>query len=435
MPDAAGAVPAPNGGVAEGVTDRPPLSADARRVVAAQALRAFAYGFGALLLGTTLRRRGLGSAEVGVVLGSVVAGTILASLVVARWSDQVGRRRSYVALYVLLAVAGAVFALTANVVLLVVVALTGVLSTDIVDNGPFTSLEQAMLATELAGRERIRGFGVYNAVAAAAGSLGALVAGGPDVVRRAVHGVPADQRFFLVFAPVALAGAWVAARLTTSVEAASDTQAPVRRTPLGRSRPTVVRLAALFATDAFGGGFVVQAFIAYWFEGRFHTTVGVMGVVFFAVGLLQTVSFLAATRLAERLGLLSTMVFTHLPSNALLVGIAFAPNLAVGIGLLLARSLLSSMDVPTRQAYVMALVEPAERTAAAGYTNTARYVVRPLGPVLAGVGQSVFLGFPFVAAGVIKGGYDLVLWRWFRHVAVPEEAAAAVLGPPADGAA
>lgn len=359
------------------------------------------------------------------MLGAVVAGAILASLAVARWSDQFGRRRTYVALYLLLALAGAVFALSSDVVVLVLVALTGALSTDIIDNGPFTSLEQAMLATELAGTERIRGFGLYNAVAAAAGSIGALASGGPALLRRVHPGLPADQRFFLLFVPVALAGAVVAGRLTGGVEAARIPGAgPERRTPLGRSRPTVVRLAALFAMDSFGGGFVVQAFIAYWFEVRFHASVGTMGLVFFAIGLLQTVSFLASTRLAERFGLLSTMVFSHLPSNVMLGLIAIAPNLGLALALLLGLSLLSKMDVPTRQAYVMALVDPEERTAAAGYTNTARYVVRPVGPVLAGAGQTVFLGMPFLVAALVKASYDLVLWRWFRRVELPDTNAA-----------
>lgn len=371
-------------------------------------------------MGTTLKRRGLAPWEVGLVLGAVVAGAILASLAVARWSDQLGRRRTYVALYLLLALGGAVFALSSDVVVLVLVALTGALSTDIIDNGPFTSLEQAMLATELAGTERIRGFGLYNAVAAAAGSVGALASGGPALLRRFHPGLPADQRFFLLFVPVALAGALVAGRLTAGVEATRAAAAgPQRRTPLGRSRPTVVRLAALFAMDSFGGGFVVQAFIAYWFEVRFHASVGTMGLVFFAIGLLQTVSFLASTRLAERFGLLSTMVFSHLPSNVMLGLIAIAPNLGLALALLLGLSLLSKMDVPTRQAYVMALVDPEERTAAAGYTNTVRYVVRPVGPVLAGAGQTVFLGMPFLVAALVKASYDLVLWRWFRRVELP----------------
>jgi len=392
-------------------------------VVAAQALRAFAYGFGALLLGSTLPRRGFTSTEVGLVLGAVVGGTVTSSLVVARWSDRIGRRRCYIALYILLGAAGATFAASGNLVVLLAAALSGALSTDIIDNGPFTSLEQAMLATELAGRERIRGFGIYNAVAAAAGSVGALAAGGPPLLRRHLPGVPGDQRFFLLFVPVAVAGAAVAWMLSDGVEAPRTAAGLRVRTSLGPSRPTVVRLAGLFATDAFGGGFVVQAFIAYWFTEKFHTSVGLLGVMFFAIGLLQTASFLAATRLAERFGLLSTMVFTHLPSNILLAAIAFAPNLPVAGGLLLACSVLSKMDVPTRQAYVMALVDPSERTAAAGYTNTVRYLVRPLGPVLAGAGQGLFLGLPFLVAGTVKATYDLVLWRWFRGVILPDELA------------
>lgn len=410
------------------VEHRPPLSADARRVIAAQALRAFAYGFGALLLGSTLKDLGFDSTEVGVVLGAIVGGTILASLAVARWSDRFGRRRFYVVLYLVLAVAGAAYALSDNLAIFIVIALTGTLSTDIVDNGPFTSLEQPMLATELSRPEAIRGFGLYNAIATLAGSLGALAAGGPGLLRHFYPGGPSNQRFFLLFIPVALAGAAVAWSLSASVEAPRSTAAASGPGRLGESRPTVVRLASLFAVDAFGGGFVVQAFIAYWFSVKFGTSLGVLGFMFFAIGILQAVSYLAATRLAERFGLLSTMVFTHLPSNLLLIAIAFARSFPVAVALLFARSLLSQMDVPTRQAYVMALVEPEQRTAAAGYTNTARYVVRPFGPVLAGAGQGVFFGLPFLAAGTIKSIYDLVLWRWFRGVVLPEEAVDQVLG-------
>ena len=408
---------------------QPRLPGDARRVLMAQALRAFAYGLGSLLLGTTLKRRGFNSAEVGLVLGAVVAGTVGAAMAVARWSDRVGRRRCYVGLYVALAGAGAAFALSGNVAVLVVVGLSGTLSTDIIDNGPFTSLEQAMLATDLAGRERLRGFGLYNAVAAAAGSLGALAAGGPALLRRHIPTLPADQRFFLVFVPVALAGAVVAWTLSPRVEANPSPERSAR-SGLDRSRPAVIRLAALFATDAFGGGFVVQSFIAYWLVTRFHASIGMLGVVFFAIGILQTLSFLGATALAERFGLLSTMVFTHLPSNVLLAAIGFAPNLAVALVLLVTRAALSSMDVPTRQAYVMGLVEPEERTAAAGYTNTARYVARPLGPILAGAGQGLFVGLPFLLAGGIKAGYDLALWRWFRSVELPDDAVETALGHP-----
>lgn len=402
----------------------PKLTADARRILWAQALRAFAYGFGAVLLGSTLNREGFSSGEVGLVLAAVVAGTVISSLAIGRWGDRWGRRRSYVVLYIALAVTGAVFAFADQVWVLSAIALTGALSTEVVESGAFTSLEQAMLATDLSGRARVRGFGTYNAVATAAGSVGALAAGGPDLLRRVWSGAPADQRFFLVFVPVALGGAAVACTLSRGVEAvpaSSDPLSPRPRSRLDRSRSTVLELAGLFALDSFGGGFVVQSFIAYWFTVQFDASIGVLGVMFFAVGLLQTASFLAATRLAERFGLLRTMVFTHLPSNVLLIAIPFAPNLPAAALLLLGRTALAQMDVPTRQAYVMALVDPDERTPAAAVTNTARYVVRPVGPALAGVSQSVAFGLPFFLAGSIKCVYDLVLWRWFRTVPVPDE--------------
>ena len=395
----------------------PTLSRDARRVLLAQALRAFGYGLASVLLGVTLQRRGFSSLQSGMVLTAVVAGTVGASLFVARFADGVGRRRCYAVLYLLLAVSGFVFAFASSPWVLAAVALSGALSTEVVESGPFTSLEQSMLSEELRTHELVRGFGVYNAVASAAGSLGALAAGGPSLVRQAWSGAPTDERFFLVLVPVALAGALVAWSLSSHVETVSAAAAPPAH--VAGSRPVVVRLAGLFAMDAFGGGFVVQAFIAYWLSRRFGASLSTVGVVFAAIGVLQTVSFLAAARLGERFGLLNTMVFSHFPSNVVLACVPLAPSLGVAIGLLLARTVLSQMDVPTRQAYVMALVDPAERTAAAAYTNTARYVVRPAGPLLAGAAQSFGLGAPFVVAGSIKGAYDVVLWRWFRNIELP----------------
>jgi predicted MFS family arabinose efflux permease len=237
---------------------------------------------------------------------------------------------------------------------------------------------------------------------------------------------PVDQRFFLLFVPVALAGAAVASSLSSQAEA--EPRPPLARNHVGlrRSRPVVLRLAGLFALDSFGGGFVVQSFIVYWLAVQFHASIGVLGVVFFSVGLLQTASFLAAPRLAERFGLLRTMVFTHLPSNVLLAAIPLAPNLPAAIALLFGRYALAQMDVPTRQAYVMALVDPEERTPSAAVTNTARYVVRPVGPALAGVSQSIAFGLPFVLAGGLKSLYDVVLWRWFRAVPLPRDTAESV---------
>jgi MFS family permease len=386
--------------------------ADTRRLFAAQALRAFAYGFAAVLLGTSLEARDAPPWQVGVVLGATVAGTALMSMLVARHADRIGRRRWYAGLYVLLGVVGAVFAFVGSVWLLAIVSLTGVLSTEVIESGPFTSLEQPMLASDLSGQAQVHGFGMYNAIAAVAGSLGALAAAVPDLVDTSE-----PARWFLVLVPVAGIGWCLARRLSDAVEPRPSAR-PARG--LVRSRSTVVRLASLFALDSFAGGFTVSAFVAYWLRARFDASPAVIAVTFFALGTLQTVSFLAAPRLADRFGLLRTMVFTHLPSNLLLAAVAFAPNLATAIGLLLARTALSQMDVPTRQAYVMTLVDPDERTPAAAYTNTARYVSRPAGPPLAALAQTIALGLPFVISGGLKSVYDLTLWRRFRHVSLPE---------------
>ena len=307
-----------------------------------------------------------------------------------------------------MAVAGTAFALTGWLPALLLAALTGTVSTDVVESGPFTSLEQAMLSDTQGDSMRL--FAVYNTVATLAGSAGALLA----VVGSSAH-------WLLAYPVCAVTGLLVTAGLTRAVELGRDLDAE-QSPPLHRSRRIVVRLSALFALDSFGGGFVPQTFIAYLFVRKYGASPDTLAIVFFAIGILQAISFQGAVRLARRIGLLRTMVFTHLPSNLLLVAVAFAPNLTTAIGLLLARFLLSQADVPTRQAYVMAVVEPSERVAAAAYTNTARYVTRPIAPLLAGAALRAGLGAPFVIAGVLKSVYDLGLYAQFRKVALTEPA-------------
>jgi predicted MFS family arabinose efflux permease len=330
------------------------------------------------------------------VLAALLAGTAAVSVLVGRYGDQFGRRRFYRLLFVLMAAAGATFALTDWLPALVVAALTGTVSTDVVESGPFSSLEQAMLAHTA---DPARTFGVYNTVATLAGSAGALVV---------LTG--SSARWLLAYPLAAAVGLACTARLSPLVEAE-----PSRgRGSLRRSRSIVRRLSALFALDSLGGGFVPQTFVAYLFARRYGATPDVLAVVFFAIGLLQALSFQAAVRLARRIGLLRTMVFTHFPSNVLLAGVAFAPNLPTAVGLLLARFALSQMDVPARQAYVVSLVDPSELTAAVAYTSTARYVVRPVAPPLAGASLAAGLGAPFLIAGALKGAYDAGLYALFR---------------------
>lgn len=386
----------------------------------AQGLRAFAYGFGAVLLGSTLTDRGLTGWQVGIVLGAILAGSALMSVMIGRYADRIGRRRAYAGLYVLLAVTGVVFTWSGSVWVLALVALNGAMSTEVIESGPFTSLEQAMIATSIPGQPQVRGFGTYNAVAALAGSAGALLAGVPQLVADHWSAAPDPSRWFVVLVPIALVGALVARSLSQQVEVPGGTTNG--RSKLVRSKGAVRRLSGLFALDSFGGGFAVGAFIAWWLHQRFDASPAQIGVLFFSMGLLQTGSFLVAPRLAEQFGLLRTMVFTHLPSNVLIAMVAFAPTFPVAAVLLLARTALSQMDVPTRQAYVMELVDPAEQTPAAAYTNTARYLTRPLGPPLAAAATQLAIGLPFVISGAIKTVYDVSLWRWFRTVPLP--------GPP-----
>jgi len=396
--------------------DHPRLTGDARRLLAVQALRAFAYGLGSVLIGVSLERAGRSGSQVGLVLGALLAGTALVSLLLARYGERVGRRRAYRMLLASMGVAGTVFAVTTWPPALLAAALTGTVSTEVVESGPFTSLEQAMLPHTIDPQRRTWLFGRYNVVATLAGSLGALAAGGPALLDRWLPALPASQLLLLAYPLVAAVGLIVAAGLSPAVEV--HHQGGVREgRPLQRSRGIVRRLAGLFALDSFGGGFVVQTFVAYWFARRFGASAELLGLIFFLVGLLQAGSFQLAVRLAERIGLLPTMVGTHLPSNLLLAAIAFAPNLPAALALLLGRSALSQMDVPTRQAYVVGVVDPAERTAAAAYTNSARYLARPLGALVAGgLLQGAFVGAPFLLAGALKSVYDLALYRLFRDV-------------------
>jgi MFS family permease len=380
------------------------LTRDARCLLAVQAARAVVYGLGSIVIGVSLEQSGLSTTQVGLVFTAMLAGAALASIVLARYGDRIGRRRCYRCLLVLMAAAGTAFALTHSLPLLILAALTGTVSADIVESGPFTSLEQAMLPHAAGDVDATRLFGTYNTVATIAGSLGALTA------------FVASSRLWLLAYPVAAAIAllvtvWLSVRVEVGHELDRD---PLP--PLHRSRGIVARMSALFALDSFGGGFVVQSFIAYWFALKFDTTHQELAILFLAIGFLQAASFQIAVRLAGRIGLLRTMVFTHLPSNVLLAAIAFAPSFAVAVVLLLARYALSQMDVPARQAYVAAVVDPSERTAAAAYTNTARYATRPVGPLVGGATLTIALGAPFVIAGVVKSVYDVAFYAMFRRV-------------------
>ncbi len=402
------------------------ISDDGLKILAARAVRSFAYGMLAVLLGVYLKEQGLTSFEIGAIFSLAIAGGALSTLVASTLADRVGRRTYLVAAGVLMAAAGLAFALADGFAFLAVAAVIGTVSPTATEVGPFLSIEQAMLPQTTGVERRTAAFAVYNLGGNVAAALGALAGGLPALLEAstALDRGEALRAMFLIYAVLGVVATILFARLSGEVEV-SEERRPL--TGLRRSRGRVAGLSALFALDSFGGGFVIQSVVALWFFEKFDVPLERLGTIFFVSGLLSGASFLVAARLAGRFGLLNTMVFTHLPSNVLLMLVPLAPSLPLALAAYLSRMALSQMDVPTRQAYTVALVEPEERTAAAATTNLSRTVAHAVSPSLGGLAMgSLSLSAPFLLGGGLKIVYDLALFAAFRRVRLAEEA------PPAD---
>jgi predicted MFS family arabinose efflux permease len=399
----------------------PWITRDGRLILAARAVRTFAYGFLSVLLGLYLKEVGFSPPQIGAVLTATLLGSAALTVLFTPLADRYGRRRLLLLSTLLMAGSGVVFAFSRSYPVLILASLTGTVGVTAGEVGPFLSLEQTMLPQTVGDRRRTSLFALYNVVGALAGSFGALFAGTPVLLQRAAgFGVEASlQAMFLAYAGCALVALGLTARLSGSVERATP---DLPRGGLRRSRGIVLRLSALFGLDSLAGGFVIQSLIAFYFNQRWGAGPAVLGQLFLWAGLLQAGSYLVAARVAARIGLVRTMVFTHLPSNVLLMAIPFAPTLGIAIALLLARFALSQMDVPTRQSYIVAVVDADERIAAAGITNIVRNVAQAATPALGGAAmQVVGLGVPFFVGGGLKIVYDLLLYGMFRNVRPPEE--------------
>ncbi len=408
------------------------MSRDGLILVAARSLRMLAYGFLSVILALYLSGIGYAVAEIGVLFTVALAGSAAATLGLALRADRWGRRRTLVISGLLMAVSGAAFALHVSFAVLLVVAALGALSPSGQDVGPFQALEQAALSQGLASPGRVLPYAWYNLAGTFAVAIGALVAGAvPTALQRTGWGaIAAQQALLWTLAAIGLALCGLYLCLSPAIEApvARAAAAPGHRSPrpspspgLHRSRRIVFRLSALFALDSLAGGFVIQSLVAFWFHDRFGLGLAQLGPLFFGTNVLSALSYLLAAPIANRFGLLNTMVFTHLPSNVLLAVVPFAPSWPLAAGLLLARHALSQMDVPTRQAYTMVLVAPEERAAAAGLTNAVRPIATSVAPALSGVALgatsvAVAVSVPFVLAGGLKIVYDLLLWAMFRRV-------------------
>lgn len=400
-------------------------AADLRVLFALRLMRMFAYGMLGVVLVLYLVRLGFDGGRIGLLLTLTLLGDVAISLWLTTHADRWGRRKTLLVGAALMALGGAGMAASENFLVLVIAATIGVISPTGGEVGPFQSVEQACLAQEVADRDRTRLFAWYNLAGYLASALGALAVGW-FLGGSHYDGVAAYRIVFWAYAVCGGVLGVLALRLSPAVEApASGAAMAAGPTLLGlrESRGLVLRLSALFALDSFGGGFVLQSFLAWWLQQKFGADEAVLGAVFFGTNLLSGVSGLAAVPLAKKIGLINTMVWTHLPSNVLLMLVPLMPTLPLAIAALLARHLLSQMDVPTRASYVNAVVPAAERAAANGATSTAKLLGTAIGPVLAGklFGAAAATGLPFFICGVLKSSYDLMLWRAFRQTKPPEE--------------
>ena len=401
------------------------LGADGRRLFTMRTLRMFGYGFLAVALVLYLDALGLDAWTIGLVLSLTLIGDTILSLWLTTHADRLGRRRVLVAGSILMVIAGVAFALTDWVPLLILAATIGVISPTGNEVGPFLAIEQTALAQIVPDERRTATFAWYNLVGYVATATGALAAGllSQVLLDRGLAPVDAYRAIVIGYAIVGVSLAFGFSRLGTAVEAPPRERASddgVREIlGLRRSRGVVLRLSALFSIDAFAGGFIPQSLMAYWFHLKFGVEPGVLGAIFFGANLLAAVSSLSAAGIARRIGLINTMVFTHLPSNVLLILVPLMPNLPLAIAVLLLRFSLSQMDVPTRQSYVISVVDPDERSAAAGVTGIARTTGAAISPSISSVliANSALISVPFFLAGGLKILYDLLLYRDFRsHV-------------------
>jgi len=386
---------------------------------AARAFRDFGDGFVAVLLAAYLTELGLSPFDVGVIATAALLGSSLTTLAIGLLGRPDAQRSLLLAASVLMVLTGLAYAVAADFTWLLLVAFVGTINPSAGNVSIFVPMEHALLSGSVTAGGRTRLFAIYGLAGALAASLGSLAAASPELlVSTGLSRLEALRAMFLVYAALGIAGGLCYRRISTNAAAT-----PERRTfALGPSRRIILRLAALFSVDAFAGGFVVQSLLALWLFLKFDLSLAAAGGFFFASGLLAAASYPAAAWLAGRVGLLNTMVFTHIPSSLCLIGAALAPRLDIALTLLLARAALSQMDVPTRSSYVMAVVTPAERAAAASVTSVPRGLASAASPALAGALLAAgYWSAPFVICGALKIAYDLALLWTFRGIRPPEE--------------
>jgi len=403
------------------------ISRDGKLLLGARIVRTFSYGFLSIILAIYLKMIGFDDISIGIVLTATLVNSIFFNIFSSLYADKIGRKKFLVLFAALMIISAVIFFVTNNYVALVIAALVGTINVTGSEVGAFLSLEQALLPkTVIDIKKRNSIFAIYNTVGTFAMSAGVLLSGLPSILQQhyGFDQIGAIKYLFLIYAACAIIVLVIYLALSKNVEvnevATKSTLSIKDLSP--KSRSIITKMSSLFAVDSFGGGFIIQSIVSYWFYTRFAAELSTLSYIFAIAGVLTAVSFMASTKIASKIGLVNTMVFTHIPSNILMIILAFAPTFSIAISLYFARMSLSQMDVPTRQSYLMGVVSENERIPAAAITNTSRNITQAISPSLSGILiQALSLSAPFVFGGVLKIVYDIGLFFSFRKIKPPEE--------------
>jgi len=404
------------------------LSKDGKLLLAARTLRTFAYGFLSVILAIYLKLVGFEDFYIGLILTATLVNSVIFTLIASFYADRVGRRKILIMYAALMSLSGLIFFLTTNYIALIISALIGTINVTGTETGAFLSIEQAVLpqmVNDINKRNTV--YALYNMVGTFAMSAGVLLSGLPQILAQqyGLNQIQSIRPLFLLYSIIGLAVLGIYYLISNKVEVQTNSMRhkSLRETLSPQSKQIVGKLSSLFALDSFAGGFVIQSIVSLWFFTKFGVDLTTLSYIFSVAGVLTAFSYLAAAKIADRIGLINTMVFTHIPSNILIILVAFAPTFPLAVALYLARMTLSQMDVPTRQSYLVAVVKENERTAAAGITNISRNITQSISPSIAGyILQSLsILSAPFVLGGALKIVYDVALYFNFKSIRPPEE--------------
>jgi len=401
------------------------ISRDGKLLLGARVVRTFSYGFLSVILAIYLKLVGFDDILVGIVLTATLVNSVFFNLLSSAYADKIGRKNILVIYAALMIASSVIFFVTSNYIALVIAALVGTINVTGSEVGAFLSLEQAMLTQTVSDiKKRNSIFAIYNAVGTFAMSAGVLLSGLPAILQNyGFDKIGAIKSLFLIYAACAVVVLVIYLMLSKNIEVKENLKSGMSMKNISpKSKNIILKMSSLFAVDSFGGGFVIQSIVSFWFYTKFGADLSSLSYIFAVAGVLTAISYIASSKIASKIGLVNTMVFTHIPSNVLLILLAFAPSLSIAVSLFFARMSLSQMDVPTRQSYIMGVVSENERIHAAVYTNTSRNISQAISPSITGIIiQTLSLSAPFVVGGVLKIVYDVGIFFSFRKIKPPEE--------------